>query len=566
MHKLLLGLTALLATTSLAQPAFSQGLVAAVEASRIVIAPPKTDLARIIKDGLSAAYYGARAESPAYGEAQRLYFLYGARHFDPIWLSQDASGKAVFSPAAEKIIALFENAESEGLRPADYLTPDIDLGRVTGDALALATLETAFSSATMRYANHIHNGRIRPQSVSELLDIQPKAIDEAALLERLATSDDPAAILEELQPRHPEFLALRKALASFEIDNAARPTPIGEGPVLRPGGDDPRLPAIRSRLEVIASTSTLYDEMTVAAVERFQQGQGLEVDGIIGPATVAALNGGAATRREDIIANMERWRWMPSDLGAFTVLVNIPEFRLSILRDGREEYTTRVVVGTTENQTPIFSDAIRHLVVNPYWNVPSSILKGEIAPAVLQNPAYTDNQNMDLLYEGNVISPWQVNWSQVSTSYFPFKVRQRPGPGNALGQIKFLFPNKHDVYLHDTPSKALFARSFRAFSHGCVRVENPMEFADALMANEASISRASLEAMFGPTERWVNPQTQIPVHLAYFTLRVDADGTIRSYGDVYGHNEALIAAMGLAPAAEPAIVAAVETAPEELSP
>jgi murein L,D-transpeptidase YcbB/YkuD len=224
------------------------------------------------------------------------------------------------------------------------------------------------------------------------------------------------------------------------------------------------------------------------------------------------------------------------------------------------------VVGTTKNQTPIFSDSIRHVVVNPYWNVPTSIIKGEIAPAVLRNPAYTDNQNMDLLYNGQVVSPWQVDWAQVSTNNFPFRVRQRPGPGNSLGQIKFLFPNKHDVYLHDTPSKGLFSRSYRAFSHGCVRVQDPMAFADALMANEPNISRASLEGMYGPNERWVNPQTQIPVHLAYFTLRVGEDGTIRSYGDVYGHNEALIDAMGLAPSAPPAIVASVEEAPAELAP
>jgi L,D-transpeptidase YcbB len=568
MHKILVGAFALLATTAtLSQPGFAQQAVAALEASRIVIAPPQSDLGRTIKGALSAAYYGARPDTVAHDEAQRLYFLYGERHFEPIWLSQDSSGKATFSPAADKIIALFRNAEAEGLRPSDYLNADIDMSRLKGDAVSLATLETAFTSATMRYANHIHNGRIRPQSVNELLDIQPKPIDEAALLERLAHSADPVAILNELQPRHPEFLRLRQALATFEVDNSKRPTPIVDGPVLRPGGSDTRVPAIRARLSLTAdSTSTLYDELTVGAVKAFQQGQGLEVDGIIGPATVAALNGGAATRREDIIANMERWRWMPSDLGAFNVFVNIPEFKLTIERNGQPEYTTRVVVGTTKNQTPIFSDNIRHLVVNPYWNVPSSIIKGEIAPAVLANPGYTDSHNMDLLYQGNVISPWQVDWRQVSTDYFPFKVRQRPGAGNALGQIKFLFPNKHDVYLHDTPSKALFARSFRAFSHGCVRVENPMEFADALMANETSISRASLEAMFGPNERWVNPEHQIPVHLAYFTLRVDEDGTIRSYGDVYGHNEALIAAMGLAPAAEPAIIAEVETAPVELSP
>jgi murein L,D-transpeptidase YcbB/YkuD len=564
MNRIVVSLVAVLAA-AIAPPVMAQQAVANLQATRVVIAPPQSDLARTIKTGLSAAYASARPDTTAHTEAQRLYFLYGERHFEPIWLTEKADGKVAFSPAAQKIIDLFRNAEAEGLRPADYLTPEIERIPAGGDSIDLAALETTFTSATMRYAHHIHNGRIDPQSVSELLDIKPKTIDEAALLERLVKSDDPAAVLDELQPRHPEFLALREALATFDDAPAARPTPIGEGPVLRPGGDDARVPAIRARLELVASTSTFYDELTVEAVRSFQEGQGLEVDGIIGPATVAALNGGAATRREDIIANMERWRWMPSELGDFNVFVNIPEFRLAIQRNGREEYTTRVVVGTTKNQTPVFSDNIRHLVVNPYWNVPSSIIRGEIAPAVLRNPGYIDNQNMDLLYNGTAVSPWQVDWSQVSTSYFPFKVRQRPGPGNALGQIKFLFPNKHDVYLHDTPSKGLFARSLRAFSHGCVRVENPMEFADALMANEPNISRASLEAMFGPNERWVNPETQIPVHLAYFTLRVDADGTIRSYGDVYGHNEQLIAAMGLASAAVPDIVAEVQQV-LELSP
>lgn len=566
MRKLLVSLIAVLAASSMAHPAMAQD-VAALAIGPVVIAPPQNDLARTIKAGLATAYGSSNSGSRAYEEAQKLYFLYGERHFEPIWLSEGADGRIAFSPAAQKIIALFKKADAEGLRPSDYLTPDIDLARAnSSDPLALAGLETAFSGAVMRYANHIHNGRIRPQSISELLDIQPKPINEAALLERLAQSQDPAPILAELEPKHPEFLALKAALANFGASSAARPAPIGEGPVLRPGNSDARVSAIRARLELPAAGTSVYTDDLVTAVKSFQENAGLEVDGIIGPATVAAFNGGKATRREDILANMERWRWMPSDLGDFTVFVNIPEFRLAILRNGEEEYATRVVVGTSKNQTPVFSDNIRHVVVNPYWNVPSSIIKGEIAPAVLRNPGYTDSHNMDLLYNGAPISPWQVNWSQVSTSNFPFRVRQRPGAGNALGQIKFLFPNKHDVYLHDTPSKSLFARSFRAFSHGCIRVENPMEFADALMINEPRISRASLEAMFGPSERWVNPENKIPVHLAYFTLRVNKDGSIRSYGDVYGHNEKLIAAMGLGNSTPPTIMAEAQDVPDELSP
>ena len=566
MRKLLVSLVAVLAASSIGPSAIGQE-VASLAIGPVVIAPPQNDLARTIKAGLAAAYGSNSAGSRAYEESQKLYFLYGERHFEPIWLSEGADGKVAFSPAAQKIITLFQDAASEGLRPSDYLTADIDLTRANStDPLALAGLETAFSGAVMRYANHIHNGRIRPQSVSPLLDIQPKPINEAALRERLAQSQDPAPLLAELEPKHPEFLALKAALANFETSNTARPAPIDVGPVLRPGNSDGRVSAIRARLKLPADGTNVYADDLVTAVKSFQESQGLEVDGIIGAATIAAFNGGNATRREDILANMERWRWMPSDLGQFNVFVNIPEFRLSIERNGVEEYSTRVVVGTTKNQTPIFSDNIRHLVVNPYWNVPSSIIKGEIAPAVLRNPGYTDSHNMDLLYNGSPVSPWQVNWSQVSASNFPFRVRQRPGAGNALGQIKFLFPNKHDVYLHDTPSKSLFARSFRAFSHGCIRVENPFEFADALMANEPKINRASLEAMFGPSERWVNPETKIPVHLAYFTLRVGKDGAIRSYGDVYGHNEKLIAAMGLGNSAPPTIMAQAENVPEELSP
>ena len=544
MKKLLVCLAVALLGSAGTLPVIAQD-VAALAAGPVIIAPPQTALARTIKDGLSAAYYGARKDTNAYNEAQRLYFFYGARHFEPIWLDETPDGSVTFSPAADKIIALFKASAAEGFDPQDYLIPAIDVAGARGNPLKLAELETAFSAATLRYASHLYTGRLDPRSVNGLLDIAPKRLDEAALLVELASSDDPAAVLAKLEPIHPEFLALKAALATFDDRAIDRPVLIAEGPTLKPGMSDARIPALRQRMELPALDGTVYDDALVAAIKAFQERQNLEVDGVIGPATLAALNGGVPVTREDIIANMERWRWMPRDLGEFHVLVNIPEFRLAIRRNGVEEYATRVVVGTVKNQTPVFSDNIRHIVVNPYWNVPSSILRGEIAPAVLRNPGYIERNNYDLLYNGTAVSPWQVDWSQVSASNFPFRVRQRPGPGNALGQIKFLFPNKHDVYLHDTPSKSLFARDFRAFSHGCVRVQNPMEFADALMANEANISRASLEAMFGSSERWVNPDKQIPVHIAYFTVRVDADGTLRNYGDVYGHNAKVIAAMGL---------------------
>ncbi|MBN9310711.1 L,D-transpeptidase family protein, partial [Devosia sp.] len=323
---------------------------------------------------------------------------------------------------------------------------------------------------------------------------------------------------------------------------------IPEGKLLKPGMSDERVTLLRQRLNVPepdipetagaeAQVDITYDAPLVEAVKQFQASLGLNADGAIGPATIAALNGGAATTKEDIIANMERWRWEPNEYGDFQVTVNIPEFRLWIVDHGDIAYTTRVVVGRPQNQTPLFNNEIRHVVVNPYWNVPPSIAVNEIKPHLIANPGYLASQNMEMLSGGKVVNASAIDWTQ--TNINNFHIRQKPGAGNALGQVKFLFPNEHDVYLHDTPSKSLFSRSFRAYSHGCVRVENPMEFADALLKLEPSMNARTLEAAFGDKERWFNLTTRIPVHISYFTLRVDADGTIRSYGDVYGMNERL---------------------------
>jgi L,D-transpeptidase YcbB len=529
--------------------------VAGVEATRVVIAPPQTELARIIKEGLSEAYFGAQRNTRAYAQAQKLYFFYGSRHFEPLWLTEDESGEIVFSERAEIIIEVFRKAELEGFRPSDYLTPELDVAAAGTDPARLAALETSFSAAVARYAQDAYGGRVAPSEVSRLWTIEPRRINEAEILMQLAESEAPDQILHDLSPKNREFVALRAALAKFYdgsvIDTAVT---IPDGPLLRPGNKDERVTLLRQRLDVPepeipetagaeAAADITYDEALVAAVIAFQESLGLTADGIVGPATVAALNGGSATTKEDIIANMERWRWEPEGFGDFYVHVNIPEFRLAIMDGDRLHYTTRVVVGTPRNQTPVFNDEIEHIVVNPYWNVPASIAVNEIAPRLMNNPGYLAGQNMELLYGGRLVNAAAVDWS--TTSIRNFSIRQRPGAGNALGQIKFLFPNQHDVYLHDTPSKSLFQRSFRAYSHGCIRVQNPMEFAEALLANEPGLTRASLEGQFGPREAWNNLKTHIPVYITYFTLRVDEDGNIRSFGDVYGHNKQLITLLGL---------------------
>lgn len=526
--------------------------VAGVEATRVVIAPPRTELARIIKAGLSEAYADTQKGTRAYAQTQKLYFFYGSRHFEPLWLSQGADGKVVFSANAEKIIEVFRKSELEGFRPADYLTANLDPATAGTDPAKLAALETAFSAAAIKYAQDAFGGRINPRDVDKNWTIEPKRINEAEVLVKLAASDDPGQVLLDLSPKQREFVALRTALAKFytgadEVVDAAVTIP--EGVTLKPGMKDERVTLLRQRLDVPepdipetagaeAKADINYDDALVEAVKTFQSSLGLEADGVIGPATIAALNGGSATTKEDIIANMERWRWEPDDYGRFEVEVNIPEFRLWIKKDGEVVHTTRVVVGRPQNQTPVFNNSIKHIVVNPYWNVPPSIATNEIKPHLMSNPGYLDSQNMEMLYGGKVVNASAIDWTQ--TNINNFHIRQRPGSGNALGQIKFLFPNEHDVYLHDTPSKSLFARTFRAYSHGCVRVENPMEFAGALLKLEPTLTAETLEASFGPKEKWFNLENHIPVHISYFTLRVDEDGTIRSYGDVYGANKKLI--------------------------
>ncbi|MEO6013089.1 MAG: L,D-transpeptidase family protein [Devosia sp.] len=550
MRVLMAVLLASVALAGASLPTFSQeAKVELASLTKIVIAPPRSDLARIIKAGLQKAYYEADKDSRAYIQAQKLYFFYGARGFEPLWLTPGVGSAVAFSPNALKIIEVFKNAALEGFRPNDYMTPDLDPAAAGSDPAKLAALETSFSQAAVKYAQDAYGGRIAPTAVSKLLTITPKRIDEAQMLLDLAASDTPDQVLLNLDPSHEEFQRLKATLAKFYDGSVTvEQVTIPEGKTLKLGMKDDRVPLLRQRLGVAApeipegatdaKVDTTYDQPLLDAVKDFQKGLGLTDDGVLGPATVAALNGGGNVSKDDIVANMERWRWEPNQFGDFHVEVNIPEFTVWIMKDGVSVHTTRVVVGTPKNQTPVFSDEIENIVINPYWNVPPSIATNEIKPHLIANPYYLDGQNMEMLKGGKVINAAAIDWT--NTNINNYSIRQKPGPSNALGKVKFLFPNEHNVYLHDTPSKSLFSRAFRAYSHGCVRVQNPLDFAGALVETNPELTQASLEGLFGPKEKWVSLKHKIPVHLMYFTLRVDADGTVRSYGDVYGHNKKLI--------------------------
>lgn len=529
----------------------SASALAAPARDALTPGPISPDSAGILAmaDPLAAAVAAALDTGVADGildksDAPAIAAFYAARGDQPAWIVD-----GTYTPAALALMERIARADEDGLDPADYRLPWADLGRSfqsTPDRQARYDL--MLSQAVARYARHAYAGRVVPTKVSAMLDytVTPPAAD--AVLGLVAGSDDPAATLGAYNPPQPEFAALRAELARLRAaEGAAEVLPeVADGALLKPGMADPRVPLIRERLQLAAASSEpeVYDEMVVAAVEDFQSSAGLRADGIVGRNTVAAMNRRAADPIDTILVNMERWRWMPRLLGDFYVQVNIPQYTLGVHKGSEVTYTTRVVVGKVGSPTPAFSDEIRHIVVNPYWNVPASIVRNEMLPR-MQGGSGMRGYQVFANVRGKVrpVDPRSINWRKVDAR--KIQVRQVPGSANALGEVKFLFPNKHDVYLHDTPSKSLFEREVRAYSHGCVRVMNPWDFAAALLAESDGVSAEAIHKRVGGGESWVNLDEHIPVHITYFTATIDAAGKLQVSDDIYGHDKRLAAALGL---------------------
>lgn len=498
-------------------------------------APLLSAESQALQAALSAASAPADAREQQLLESVREF--YKARDFTPAWFTESGS-----SAQAAELRARMAGARADGLDPAPY-----DTARQTrfGTDLTRRTeADVEFSLAVARYVTHLSSGRLRPSDISRIITLEPEAPPAAEVLTRLSAQDDVSAALADYEPPHPQYRALKAKLAELYASNDKDDRIlVPEGALLKPGEVDERVSVLRRRLEVVGTdeAANTYDEALVSAVKAFQEENGLTPDGILGPRTLIALNG--RSPEEDIaavIANMERWRWMPRDLGAFHVMVNVPEFMVRVVDGGAVVHQTRVVVGTPKNRTPTFSHVMDHLVVNPYWNVPTSIVAEEMLPAVRRNPGYFSRGGYEVFarIRGRFrqINPYWVDWHRVGAR--SIQVRQVPGDFNALGRIKFMFPNQHSVYLHDTPSKKLFQRDQRAFSHGCVRVENPLAFADAILPVAApEWNSARLEKFFGGKERRINLDNPVPVHLAYFTATVDADGNLDHFEDIYGYDE-----------------------------
>jgi len=510
------------------------------------IAPNYSDVAAIL-DPQSAAIADALASGVKGGilakrDAEAIAAFYAARGNQPVWIADGA-----FTPAARDLMARIGRAADDGLDPADYALPFAEVGLyLDAREEKIARAELQLSQAVAAYARHAYSGRVTPSEITSNFSykLNPPAADD--VLSLVSASSDPVATLAAYNPPQPEFAALRAELARLRATEAvaALPPVVPEGALLKPGMNDPRVPVLRERLQLASATvdPDLYDAILVDAVKGFQASAGLRTDGIVGKNTVSAMNQRAADPAETILLNMERWRWMPRYLGDYYVKVNIPDYTLGIYRDGDMFYSTRVVVGKVGSQTPIFSDEMEHIVVNPYWNVPASIVRNEMLPSIRNGGGLRGYQVFAKVRgKFRAVDPRSVNWRKVDAR--SIQVRQPPGARNALGEVKFLFPNQHDVYLHDTPSKSLFERDVRAYSHGCVRVMNPWDFAEALLSNTDQVSASALRKQVGGGENWVNLDRHIPVHITYFTAWVDADGKLQVRDDVYGHDKRLGAAL-----------------------
>lgn len=476
---------------------------------------------------------------------------YGGRALKPIFTGAEAQHRR--AALRDAVMA----AADHGLPPHRYRP-----GRLAELASAPAEgpqVELELARLFMSWVRDVSGGILDPRSVDPGIKRRGEGADAGRLLADFAEAANPAAILDRAPPRDPRYLALQRALAEARSMIAPPGTPkVPEG-VWRPGMRDAAVAALRNRLAVLGFTTpaypdpAVYDEGLTAAVSAFQIAVDLPDDGIAGPRTLERLNADTAPGARHILVAMERWRWLPDDLGARHIWVNLPEYRARLVDDGEVTLDTRVVIGKNDPdmRTPEFSDRMEYMVANPRWNVPRSITVREYLPRLQKNRhAVGHLQVVDS--RGRVVDRSSIDFSRYTAANFPYRMQQRPSEDNALGIVKFMFPNQWNIYLHDTPSKHLFGHDRRAYSHGCIRVADPVDLARALLrpqvADPAAVFSRALQA---GGERYLTLDTAVAVHLVYFTTLPGPDGRLRRFADVYGRDGEVWAALDAASAALP---------------
>ncbi len=470
------------------------------------------------------------------------------RGFEPAW---------GLPAGAEQIRRAIAGVEHDGLIPAHYHLAEIDALLAAGATRTVADdadLQLLLTDAVAAIVDHVRYGKVRPVTLDARWNVDPRA--GAPPLETvvagLASSRSIADAISELKPDHFVYRGLTEALARLRAADAAGGWPaVTAGPTLKPGASDPRVAQVRSRLlgsgdlPVDVVGGDVYDASLESAVKRFQERHRLTADGAIGKATVDAMNVSARTRAGQVRANIERARWVLGGLSDTFLLVNLPAFKVYYIRDRKNIWESRTQIGRAARQTPAFRADMRYLVFNPDWTVPPTILANDVIAGMKKGENPIEEKGLTIIdRRGRIVDPASIDWASVTPRRFPYTLRQPPGEDNALGRVKFVFPNEHAIFLHDTPSRALFRADTRTFSSGCIRMENPLELAELLLAGQGEWSREKIEEVVGSGRSMTVPlERPLPVVIVYWTVSVGGTGDLRFARDVYSRDAPLLRAL-----------------------
>lgn len=480
---------------------------------------------------------------------ERLEDFYVRQGNQPVWWDSLAGQR---KPAADELLEILAQSLRHGLDPADYHVNTLRTQWSVSEPAGIAMRDLLLTDAFLAYARRLYSGRHAPRELDPGWRIERQSLDAGELLRRVMGSADFRVQVERLAPLHSGYRRLQASLQQYHQFAVGSPWPlIVGGPLLRPGERDFRVRDLHERLRLEGYAvgdgydDFLYDADLEAGVKQFQLLHGLKVDGVLGAGTVAALNVSPEQRIWQILLNMERWRWLPRDLGEHYLMVNMAGFNLQAVEQDRTRLDMRVIIGTAYRSTPAFIGRLNHLVVNPEWNVPKTILREDIIPRQRENPNYLASQRIHVLdgwQPGAAeIDPADIDWQAINPTHFPYRLRQEAGPNNSLGRVKFMLPNEYDIYLHDTPSRHLFAQTVRTFSSGCIRVEQPLELAEYLLASGGKWDGEKLRALIksGVTRTLILPEVT-PVYILYWTAWVDDEGLTHFVDDIYGLDRSML--------------------------
>ncbi len=478
------------------------------------------------------------------GQRDAVRAFYAGRADAPFWT---ADGREAALRTA------IDASPAHGIPRSRY--PDLPASSGLADPAARAAAEIGATRAYLALAGDLASGVVDPVRVDPEINVTPQRPATADLLKPLQAGDV-AAAFASVAPRDPAYgvlLAEKRRLEQRLADGGWGAT-VADGPTLRLGESDPRVPVLRDRLGSLGYPTEVdngagpetFDAGLETALRGFQADHGLVDDGAFGARTREALNVGVESRLRQVVVNLERLRWMNRDLGVRHIAVNIPDYSVEMVDDGVVVWQSRTVVGEeTKTRTPEFSDSMTYFVVNPTWHIPDSIATRVYLPKLRNDPAVLSRGGMSLFTRSGVeINPRLVDFTQYSAANFPFRIKQNPSSANALGRVKFMFPNQFAIYLHDTPSRDLFAKDRRAFSNGCIRLERPIELSHTLLDGQVADPAGAMETwLAGGKETYVNLDRPVPVHISYRTVVIDDDGIPRYRADIYGRDRKVFEAL-----------------------